>query len=306
MVLPTETVYGLAADTRQPRAIAEIFKRKGRPASNPLIVHVSSVDMARSVVRSWPADADRLAGAFWPGPLTLVMDAADDLDPTITAGGPTVAVRRPAHPVMLGVIEALGRPVVAPSANPSGYVSPTTAAHAEEHFADLLILDGGACDIGIESTVLQLEPLRILRPGAIGVEAIEAVLGRGVQTEAGSADERVDASPVVASPGVAGAHYQPRKPTRMVAAAQDLARADFGRVVVIAPRRFAGSCAGRSLQVIELPDDAAGYAAGLYDALRRADQVEGAAEIVVVAPDEDGDALWLAVADRLRRATLAR
>src|SRR5687768_14960095 len=181
VALPTETVYGLAANALNAQAVAQIYKLKDRPAFNPIILHVSDVDMARKCVREWPPLAQKLADAFWPGPLTLVLPRAQQIPDIVTAGGSTVGIRWPRHPLMLEVIRLCGFPLAAPSANRSGELSPTTAEHVRKSFGDSLplIVDGGPSIVGIESTVLDLttHPPRILRPGMIHAEPIFAVTG---------------------------------------------------------------------------------------------------------------------------------
>ena len=158
VAFPTETVYGLGADALSEPAVARVFAAKGRPSHNPLIVHVSSIEMAQRVVKEWTREADALARAFWPGPLTLVLEKAACVPGSVTGNGPNVAVRWPRHPVAAALIESFGGPIVGPSANPSGFVSPTTAWHVHQAFAgmDVLVLDGGPCEVGIESTVVSL------------------------------------------------------------------------------------------------------------------------------------------------------
>ena len=173
VVMPTETVYGLAGSTMHPAAIDSIYRIKGRPSDNPLIAHVLDADGARSVVTGWDDRCDRLVDAFWPGPLTLVLGRSDAVPPAASGGRDTIAVRCPRHPAARALLKVFGGPVSAPSANRSGSVSPTTAAHVMDEFdgvdEELLLIDGGPCAIGIESTVLDLttDPVRILRPGSI-------------------------------------------------------------------------------------------------------------------------------------------
>ena len=206
VALPTETVYGLAANALDPKAVAAIYRIKGRPAHNPIIVHVTDVRMAMRCVGAWPALADKLAAAFWPGPLTLVLPRSKDIPDIVTAGGPTVGVRCPSHPLIQAVIRECGFPLAAPSANPSNRVSPTTAAHVRNQLGETVpcIVDGGPSRVGIESTVLDLtaQPPRILRPGMVGEAALQAVIG-AVQsgTERGGA---------LKSPGLLARHYAPR------------------------------------------------------------------------------------------------
>lgn len=212
VAIPTETVYGLAAPVFNPKAVEKIFALKKRPADNPLIVHVASFSMAVSLVSHLPPFFDLLTRTFWPGPLTLILPKKGIILDLITAGHPTVAVRMPSHPVALRLIEAMDEPLVAPSANLSGKPSPTTADHVLEDFSGQLfaVLDGGPCDIGIESTVLSLVGERpvLLRPGAIRRDQIEEVLG--MQVGVGGTAETPP------SPGTKYRHYAPISPMRLV------------------------------------------------------------------------------------------
>lgn len=301
VAFPTETVYGLGADAASEPAVRAVFERKGRPAWNPLIVHVDGAPMARTVVADWPERAAKLADRFWPGPLTLVLEKAPGVPDIVTAGGPTIAVRAPDHPVALRLIGAFGAPLVAPSANRSGAVSPTTAAHVEAAFPDILILDGGACRGGIESTVVDLTgPARILRPGLIGAAALREALGEAV-----IAPEEPDAAPPgpARSPGQRGPHYSPRARVRLGEAPEASGAAPAGAV-----RLALGAASGAG--VIGMPADARAYAARLYAALREADE-SGASEIRVELPGADRLAgpeaeIWGAIVDRLRRAAAER
>lgn len=302
VAFPTETVYGLGADALNEHAVRAVFTLKGRPASNPLIVHVSGADAARPLVASWPADADALASAFWPGPLTIVLPRSALVPSIVTAGGSNVAVRCPDHALALALLREFQGPLVGPSANPSGSVSPTTAQHVRLAFPgeSLLVLDGGPCTVGIESTVVSLATpqARILRPGIIGPGRIARVLGRGV--------EYLDAaSPDSGSPGTLPSHYAPAIPARLLPrpAIKALAETRLATAAVV----LTGLANGiRARLVREMPSRAADYAAELYSALRQAD-LSGAAEIVIEPPEESGEesdrAIWHAILDRLRRAT---
>jgi L-threonylcarbamoyladenylate synthase len=181
VAFPTETVYGLGADATRAEAVAKIFAVKGRPSTNPLICHVPSAAVARRYARSWPAAAQRIADAFWPGPITLVVDKSPAISDLTTAGGNTVGLRAPNHPLTLELLARLDRPLAGPSANRSTRVSPTTAQHVRDELGDAVdfILDGGPCAVGIESTVLSVTGDRpaILRPGGIWREQIESVIG---------------------------------------------------------------------------------------------------------------------------------
>ena len=182
VALPTETVYGLAANALDARAVARIYEIKGRPAHNPIIVHVAGLEMAQRCVADWPHAADRLAQSFWPGPLTLVLPRSDEIPEIVTAGGETVGVRWPVHPFIQAVIRECGFPLAAPSANPSNRVSPTNAQHVEKYLGEevRLIVDGGQSQVGIESTVIDLteNPPRILRPGVIHGASLQAALDK--------------------------------------------------------------------------------------------------------------------------------
>lgn len=305
VAFPTETVYGLGADARNPRAVQRVFDLKGRPASNPLIVHVSSAAMARRVVRNWPPEATRLAEAFWPGSLTIVLPKADAIPPVVTAGGDTVGVRCPDHALALALIEQFGAPIVGPSANRSGSVSPTTAEHVRAEFGSaVFVLDGGACRAGIESTVLTLSPRpRVLRPGIISAAAIGAVLGCQVDVQPRGAN----ADAPQPSPGLLARHYAPRSPARLFSAQQlpSILAGAGGNVCILARSSF--SITHPACTIIAMPMDASAYAAALYGALRRADAMHPSLIAIERVPpaggDDDETALWHAIADRLTRAT---
>ena len=209
VALPTETVYGLAARTLDPLAVERIYEVKGRPKDNPLIAHVSSIEMARSLVSHWPMEADRLALILWPGPLTMVLPKAPSVPSVSTGGRDSIAIRIPAHSVALEVIHRLGEPISAPSANRSGSLSATEARHVLSEFVDLdlLVLDGGPCRVGLESTVIDLRDRhpRVLRPGVVTPDRLSAILGVGVT--APEVSEQTD------SPGTATSHYAPATET---------------------------------------------------------------------------------------------
>jgi L-threonylcarbamoyladenylate synthase len=302
VALPTETVYGLAANALDPQAVERIFQIKGRPAHNPIIVHVASADMAKGCVAHWPPLAETLARAFWPGPLTLVLPRAKEIPEVVTAGGPTVGVRWPSHPIIQAVIRACGFPLAAPSANPSNRVSPTTADHVRRHLghAIRLIVDGGPCQIGIESTVLDLSatPPRLLRPGMIHEQALLAVTGR-LALGAGHGSE------VLRSPGMLRKHYSPR--ARLVVASwrdqDDLEAQTTGFEVprsgiqVVAHTRIpAGVGFGR---VSVIPHDAQAFARAIYAELHACD--EAGAQLIVVEKLPEGPE-WRSIADRLNKA----
>lgn len=296
VALPTETVYGLAADARSPKAVARIFEAKGRPAGNPLIVHIDSVEMAEGCVAAWPRAAAQLAGAFWPGPLSLVLPKADSIPDIVTAGGKTVAVRCPAHPVFTAVLAKCGFPLAAPSANRSNRVSPTRAEHVVDQLGGLipLVLNGGACDLGIESTVLDLtgDTPTLLRPGMISLGQLQAVLGPVATSKHPAAAEPLK------SPGQLQRHYSPRAKLIIVEGdmAAALGQADETTHVIA---RTAEPAAWPSERWHELPAVVSDFARELYSTLHRCDQL--GAETILVQSLPSGDE-WAALRDRLNRA----
>ena len=300
VAFPTETVYGLGANALDADAVGRIFAAKGRPAANPLIVHVADAAGVGAIAADWPDAAARLAERFWPGPLTLVLPKRDAVPGVVTAGGPTVAVRVPAHPVARALLRAAGVPVAAPSANRSSELSPTTAEHVLRGLGGRidLILDAGPCPGGIESTVLDVtsDPPRLLRPGLVTPAEIEAVIGP-IRRPGGQASAAV---PVLRSPGLLAKHYAPRAPLEL-ADGDGRARVEVmireGRRVGWLTWPGVGDVAGAVR--VELPCDPAAYAAGLYAALHDLDAA-GVERIVVARPPDDE--AWLAVRDRLRRA----
>ncbi|MFG0327514.1 MAG: L-threonylcarbamoyladenylate synthase [Phycisphaerales bacterium JB037] len=310
IAFPTETVYGLGADALDADAVSRVFELKGRPSTNPLIVHVSGIEMARTVAADWPEDADSLARALWPGPLTLVLPRADAVPGIVTAGGDTVAVRCPEHPLTLALLEAFGRPLVGPSANRSGGVSPTTAEHVRADFGDtLFILDGGPCTRGLESTVLSLvdEPPRILRRGVITPEELHPVLGRAA--EVGDAHPADTARPA-RSPGLIGPHYRPRSPLHVLTRRElercvESGRRDEPAALLITTADLEELHLPPHWSTLIMPEDAVGYAARLYAAMREAD-APGTSRILVVlppGPDPAERGVWDAVRERLSRAS---
>ena len=304
VALPTETVYGLAANALDERAVAKIFEIKGRPAHNPIIVHVAGIDMAGRCVREWPETAAKLAAAFWPGPLTLVLQRAKEIPDIVTAGGNTVGVRWPSHPFIQVVIRACDFPLAAPSANLSNSISPTNAAHVCSSLGDRLglIVDGGQSQVGIESSVLDLtaNPVRVLRPGMIHAKSLAAVLGEGgLQGSDGP-----DGGPL-RSPGQLRKHYSPKARLIVLEWRDDsdllaqLARAGISAAgcQVIAHSRIPGSASVAGISVI--PHDAEAYARAMYGELHRCDAVGAECIVIEALP---GGAEWQAIADRLRRA----
>lgn len=283
--LPTETVYGLAADAANPDAVRRIFALKGRPADHPLIVHLPAADSIGDWARDLPDAARELARRFWPGPLTLILKRQPRVPDEVTGGQDTVGLRVPAHPVAQAVLQSFGGGLAAPSANRFGRISPTRAEHVREEFGDAVpvVLDGGECEVGIESTIVDLSGRtpRILRPGMIGRAAIEAVIGP-LGENGGDAPR---------ASGTLEKHYAPRTPLRLVA--RDELAADRDSHVLALDTLPRGS------HGLALPAHPDGYAHGLYAALRELD-ASGAARLLVERPPDDPR--WLAVHDRLRRA----
>jgi L-threonylcarbamoyladenylate synthase len=298
VAFPTETVYGLGARARDPRAVADVFRAKGRPADHPLIVHVASADELDAWADPVPDAARRLARRLWPGPLTLVLRRAADVPDEVTGGQPTVAVRAPAHPVARALLRALGEGVAAPSANRFGRISPTTADHVASEFSDLAltILDGGPCEVGLESTILDLseDRPRLLRPGAVSAADLESILDRPVAVEG----RRASTEDVPRVPGRLASHYAPSAPLRL-ADGEDLEAAAIAAPGVALLLRRAARPAAHRGPLRRLPDDPAGYGQGLYAALRALD-AEGPPALVVERPPDA--AAWSAVRDRLARA----
>jgi L-threonylcarbamoyladenylate synthase len=300
VAFPTETVYGLGADAAQAPAIARLYEAKGRPAFNPLIAHVADIDAARQIAR-FDATAMRLAEAFWPGPLTLVLPktAHCQVAELATAGLDTVAIRVPAHPVAQAILRAFGGAVVAPSANISGHVSPTTAAHVANDLTGRidLIVDGGAVSVGVESTILAcFEEAMLLRPGGLPREAIERVLGHALQRLAEDAVND-DAQPL--APGMLASHYAPRTPVRLNAShiEPDEALLAFGHVTT------EGAHAAKAVMNLSETADLNEAATNLFGYLRILD-AKGARAIAVMSVPNRG--LGEAINDRLRRAAVGR
>jgi L-threonylcarbamoyladenylate synthase len=291
VAFPTETVYGLGADATNERAVAKIFEAKGRPHFNPLISHVVDADQARRFVR-WNATADKLATKFWPGPLTLVLPHSEGSPIALltTAGLDTVAIRAPAHPVARELIAAADVPIAAPSANRSGAVSPTRAEHVAESLGDRvsMILDGGPCAVGVESTVLDLTGDRptLLRPGGATREGIEAVIGPIALSDAVPTGDSARKSP-----GQLASHYAPSRPVRLEATSVG---GDEGLLAFGTPLPGA-----RAILNLSPAGDLTEAAANLFAQLRALDRPD-IARIAVMPIPQAG--LGLAINDRLRRA----
>jgi L-threonylcarbamoyladenylate synthase len=295
---PTETVYGLGANAQHAAALQKIFELKGRPTSHPLIVHLDSVRFLPRWARDVPPAAARLAERFWPGPLTLVLPRADNVLDLVTGGQDTVAVRVPAHPMALQLLTAFGGGIAAPSANRYGHVSPTRAEHVREEFGEgvRVVLDGGECKVGLESTIvacLQGE-VRLLRPGHVSLAQLRQVVGEAASGP-GAEAPRV--------PGSALAHYAPATPLRLVAAgqmerlAEELSQGGV-RIGVLAQRPPLGSF--RSVTWVNAGTRLDSYAHDLYANLRTLDAANADVMLIEKVPEGDG---WLAVRDRLVRAT---
>ena len=298
VAFPTETVYGLGADASNAAAVRRIFAAKGRPADHPVIVHLASGEAMPAWAHAIPTPAHALAAAFWPGPLTLIVPRAPHVHDIVTGGQDTIGLRVPSHPVARALLDAFGGGIAAPSANRFGHVSPTSAAHVAADLGDkpALILDGGACDVGIESTIVAFrgDVALLLRPGAIDVADLTRVLGR---------------APVVAdrdaprAPGTLAAHYAPKTPASLLPA--DVLRAELTQFIA---RDEVVAVLARTL---DPPDDfdgawitgardPAGYAHDLYAHLRALDAAEADTLLIENVPD---DPAWHAIRDRLTRAT---
>jgi L-threonylcarbamoyladenylate synthase len=283
VAIPTETVYGLGADASNETAVRRVFAAKGRPADHPLIVHLGAADLLPAWAASVPAAAARLAATCWPGPLTVLVPRAAHVLDVVTGGRDTVGLRVPAHPMTLDLLARFGGGVAAPSANRFGRVSPTTAGHVRDDLGDLvdLVLDGGPCPIGVESTIVDCttDPPQVLRPGGIPDEQIAALLDGALVDEAAGPSR---------APGMLAAHYAPR--CRVVLA--DSAQEADGRAAAL-------SSTGERVDVLDGTADLAGYARTLYAELRHADD-RGLDALVAVLPPPAG--LGHAIRDRLQKA----
>ena len=299
MAVPTETVYGLAADARQPEAVAGIFAAKRRPTSHPLIVHVADVDQVAAWARAVPQAVRLLADAFWPGALTVLLAKSAEVSPGVTGGLGSVAVRVPSHPALRDLLQRVQTGLAAPSANPYRELSPTCASHVLAKLGGRIdaVLDGGACTLGIESTIVDLTGARptIVRPGPVSVAAIETVLGMPVST----------ADPSAGVPGGEAVHYQPSAPAFMVtpteleSAIEATRRAGLrAGVLLIEGREAAGATPCQRLRLADDPQD---YGAGLYAALHELDGL-GIDRILVQSPPDDHG--WEPVHNRLQRACM--
>ncbi|HEV3025080.1 MAG TPA: L-threonylcarbamoyladenylate synthase [Pirellulales bacterium] len=310
VAFPTETVYGLGANAFDAAAVARIFAAKGRPTRNPLIVHVAEVADVVRVAAEWPEVARRLAERFWPGPLTFVLSKHPDLPNVVTAGGGTVAVRLPAHPIARALIRAARVPLAAPSANPSARISATTAEHVLRHLKGRIeqVIDGGPTAGGLESTVLDVtcSPPVCLRPGLASLAAIEAVVGKVLLPDSADAERASagDDGPALRSPGLLARHYAPRVPLELAAGNAWQRVRDFLSAGVHVGWLSLDEVVPDGLPevtVVQMPTEPMPYAARLYAALH-ALEAAGVDRIVVSLPPE-GEA-WLAIHDRLQRAAV--
>lgn len=284
VAFPTETVYGLGADARNPEALRKVYALKGRPSTHPLILHVLSTDDLKDWVSDIPPAAQALASRFWPGPLTLVLSRSTRVSDELTGGQDTVAIRVPAHPVARALLAAFGSGIAAPSANRYGRVSPTRAAHVREEFPrDLLVLEGGDCEVGLESTIVSLVDAvpRLLRPGSISRADLESVLGESVKVGTSADAPRV--------PGSTVQHYAPQTPLELVPAG------------ALSSAEAAAAVRGERVVILACPpsSDPATYGRALYAELRRLDKLGGSRILVESVPESPQ---WDAVRDRLSRA----
>jgi L-threonylcarbamoyladenylate synthase len=303
VALPTETVYGLAANALDENAVAKIFQIKGRPANNPIIVHITGIEMAKRCVKKFPERAEKLSEAFWPGPLTLVLPRAEIIPEIVTAGGPTVGVRWPSHPFIQAVIRECDFPLAAPSANLSNCISPTNSEHVRQQLGGKipLIVDGGQSQVGIESIVLDLtvSPPRILRPGMIHAESLAAVCGEVQNSKFKTQNS------VLRSPGLLKKHYSPKAKLLILSWRDDAdlkfqiqnSKFKIEDCFVIAHTQIPFGEPFADVSV--MPHDAEAFARAIYAELHRCDETDANLIVVEALPDSPE---WSGIADRLRRA----
>ena len=303
VAFPTETVYGLGAHALDANAVRRIYAAKGRPAYNPLIVHVADADAARELAGEWPAVASRLARRFWPGPLTLVVRKRDDVPDEVTAGLDSVALRVPQHPVALALLRAAAIPVAAPSANPSSALSPTSARHVERGLAERvdLILDAGATTVGIESTVVDVRGERavLLRPGTIDTRELETIVGPLSRPSTAEAE----ATPRL-SPGMLERHYAPRARVLLFDRSEAATVAAEVRRLLARGERVGGlvfdDLGLANWDLVRMPPNAADYARALYEVLHALD--DAGCHLIVIERVPTGPE-WQGIRDRLERAS---
>lgn len=304
VAIPTETVYGLAADAGNPQAVASIFAAKGRPSDHPVIVHIAGAAQIDDWARDVPETARKLAAAFWPGPLTLILKRQPHVADAVTGGQDTVGLRAPSHPLTHELLSRFGGGLAAPSANKFGHVSPTTAEHVRKEFGDAvpLVLDGGACAVGVESTIVSLvgKTPMLLRPGGVPREAIEAVLGEKLEHHQKPQTANIRVS------GLLDSHYAPR--TKLVTGSHALLSEEAlrlhknGERVAFIALGNAAKCSSAT-HYVSMPGDPAEYARALYSTLRNLDTGEFDTLLLELPPST---AEWLAVNDRLMRAAHLR
>jgi L-threonylcarbamoyladenylate synthase len=297
VAFPTETVYGLGADATNAVAVAKVFAIKERPSFDPLIVHLAAAENLGEVAAEVSATAQLLVRRFWPGPLTLVLPKTARIPDLVTAGLPSVAVRMPDHAVALELLRAAGRPIAAPSANRFGRLSPTTAEHVADQLGDSipLILDGGPCRVGVESTVISLlsVPPRLLRPGGVALEALREAIG-GVEIAA-RGDESV-------SPGRSLRHYAPRTELRLVGSAAEVPLANRAGAALLALAPVEDTDGFARVEILAADGDLHRAAANLFAALRRLDAATFTRIYALRVPERG---LGLAIMDRLKRAAIS-
>ena len=301
VAFPTETVYGLGADAANPSAVKQIFQIKGRPAAHPLIVHIADISHMESWATDIPAAAWKLAEQFWPGPLTLILPRRSNVPLEVTGGQDTVGLRVPQHPVASALLHAFGGGIAAPSANRFGRISPTTAQHVSEELGTQvgMILDGGACTVGLESTIIKLtdnHPL-LMRPGGLSIEAIEQALHQKIS-------HAPPAVPTIRVSGMLDAHYAPVTPLELLPAPilreQALHLAQRGQQVAVLMRGHDSARHNSSgVTTFFMPGSPVEYAHALYAMLHRVDHGDFD-HLLIEAPPDTGE--WLAINDRLRRA----
>jgi L-threonylcarbamoyladenylate synthase len=296
VAFPTETVYGLGADAFNPLAVARIFEVKKRPYFDPLIVHVANPSDVKKLVKEIPLDAKNLIERYWPGPLTIVLLKEEDIPDIVTAGLSTVAIRMPNHPMALSLINESGCPIAAPSANPFSYLSPTTAEHVREQLGDQvdLILDGGPCEVGVESTILSFseETPKLLRPGGIPLEEIESIIGRvEILSENGEKPS---------APGMIPKHYAPRTPILLDWSEKNLCIFKDKNIGLLAFQEPVNNLKFSSVEVLSKKRDMREAAANLFAAIRRLDALD---LDLILAESIPEVGLGRAIMDRLRRAS---
>ena len=295
VAFPTETVYGLGANGYNPLAVARVFEVKRRPSFDPLILHVADPSDVEKLVKGIPSDAKKLIERFWPGPLTVVLLKEENIPDIVTAGLPTIAIRMPNHPMALSLIKESKCPIAAPSANPFGYLSPTTAGHVREQLGDQvdLILDGGPCPVGVESTIVSFSENkpRLLRPGGVSLEEIEIIIGK---VEISSIKDKPSA------PGMLSRHYAPRTPIVLDWREESLDSYKGRRIGLLAFREPDKSLNFNHIEVLSKKGDLREAAASLFAAIRRLDALSLDLIFAETVPEIG---LGRAIMDRLRRAS---